>query len=140
MMGHARNDRSTLVVQVGGCAEGLATLTHKKINTHTLHSSTITNSADRLRIQSQRQKRCGTSKKQKGIVKSEHAKGLILERRRMMMMMIMIMLRFSGCFLRGTRHARLEVLTVVILKVRAYWDCNIWVLLIQGTTHCTTPR
>jgi hypothetical protein len=92
-------------------------------------------SEDRLRIQSQRQKRCGTSNKQTGIVKSEHAKGLILER----MMMMMIMLRFSGCFIEGTRHARLEVLTVVILKVRASWDCKIWVQLTQGTKHCTTP-
>ena len=56
------------------------------------------------------------------------------------MMMITIMLRFSDCFLKGTRQARLEVLTVVILKVRASWDCNIWVLITQGTTHCTTPR
>ena len=76
-----------------------------------------------------------------GVVKSEYAKGLILERVMMMMMMIMmIMLRFSGCFLKGSRHASLEALTVVLLKVWASWDCNIWVLLTQGTTHCTTPR
>jgi hypothetical protein len=90
-------------------------------------------------------------------MKSVRAKDLILEMMMMllllllllllmMMMMIIIIiiiimtiLRFSGCFLKGTRHARLEVLRVVILKVRASWDCNIWVLLTQETTHYTIP-
>lgn len=131
MVGHAKNT-STLVVQFGDCADGLVTLTHLK----TSQQHYVTISENRLRRHSEKQKRYGTSKKQTVIVKSEHVKGLILER----IMMITIMLRFSGCFLKGTRHVRLEVFTEMIHKVRASWDCNIWVLLTQGTTHCTTPR
>jgi len=141
MMSHAKNDKPTSVVQVGECADGLVTLTHENKYFYTSQLHYITNSEDRLRIHSQRQKRCGTSKKKTGIVKSEHVKGLILERMMIIIIiMITIMLRFSGYFLRGTRHVRLEVLTVLIQKVRAVWNCNIWVLLTQGTTHTTTRR
>jgi hypothetical protein len=42
----------------------------------------VKNSENNLRVYSEKQKRCGTSKIEMGFVKSEQARGLILERKK----------------------------------------------------------